>query len=136
MLLLDGLSAQSTSRFIELALDLDIYPVYFPANCTHLVQPVDHHVAAFIKECYHKLYLVEEEINYDVWLSYRDNEGMSQQYLRKTILAWTLAAWNKLLEQPVLLEQAFVSTGCLITLKGEHRIKFDTIPDYDFEYPT
>ena len=53
MLLLDGLSSQASSRFIDLALDLKITPVYFPPGTTHLLQPVDHRVAAWIKKSWH-----------------------------------------------------------------------------------
>ena len=135
MLLLDQLSSQSTMRFIELALDLNITPVFFPPNCTHLVQPVDHHIAAFMKQCYHTLYMEEEEIMYDDWQFYRENGCMCPQYLRKTLLEWTRYAWHQLLQKPVLLRQAFVSTGCLITLRGEHAIKFQDIYDYHFDFP-
>ena len=50
LLLLDGLTSQATDSFIDRALSLNILPVYFPPNCTHLVQPVDHRVAAWIKK--------------------------------------------------------------------------------------
>jgi hypothetical protein len=84
LLLLDGLSAQATDGFMELALDLNILPVYFPPNCTHLVQPVDHRVAAWIKNAFHALYKTEEELRYDIWANYRDNGSMCPQYQRIT----------------------------------------------------
>ena len=36
MLLLDGLTSQSTHRYIDLAGHLSIVPVYLPPNCKHL----------------------------------------------------------------------------------------------------
>ena len=136
MLLLDGLSCQATNRFIELALDLNILPVYFPPNCTHLVQPVDHRVAAFIKKCLHSLFKVEE-LMYNEWMQYRENKTMNPQYQRNLILKWITSAWHELCtRQPTLLRHAFTSTGCLITLKGEHQIKFPDIDNYDFIYPS
>ena len=135
MLLLDGLSAQSTNRFVELALDLNILPVYFPPNCTHLVQPVDHRVAAYIKKCFHALYIVEEEMRYPDWQTYRENGSMCPQQLRSTVLQWTRSAWQQLLTEQTILQQAFLSTGCLITLTGQHWIKFQDIDNYSFTYP-
>ena len=55
LLLLDGLTSQSTHRYIDLATDMNLVPLYFPPNCTHLVQPVDHRVAAWIKKYWDKL---------------------------------------------------------------------------------
>ena len=137
MLLLDGLSCQSTHSFIALALDLNILPVYLPPGCTHLVQPVDHRVAAFIKRCLHVLFKVEEELNYEEWQQYRENGSMKPQYQRKMFLMWIRSAWRELCtRQQNLLRQAFISTGCLITLDGKHAIKFLDIPNYDFEYPS
>ena len=116
MLLLDGLSSQSTDRFIEFALDLNILPVYFPPNCTHLVQPVDHRVAAWLKGAWHALYKAEEEFRYDVWADYRDNGSMCPQYQRITVLKWTKICWDHLKEMKSFLMRAFISTGCLISL--------------------
>lgn len=53
MLLLDGLGAQATTNYIELALDMNILQVYFPPNCIHLVQPVVHRVAAHLNKTYY-----------------------------------------------------------------------------------
>lgn len=137
MLLLDGLSCQATSAYIELALDLHILPVYFPPNCTHLVQPVDHRVAAFIKKCLASLFKKEEELMYELWQQYRDNGSMKPRYQRNMILKWIGCAWKELCTgQPILLQHAFTSTGCLITLKGEHNIRFPDIDNYDFTYPS
>lgn len=136
LLFLDGLSSQSTSRFIELALDLNILPVYFPANCTHLVQPVDHRIAAWFKRQMHELYLVEEQLMHDLWANYRLNKTLNPQYLRRTMLNWTKFCWEALQQKPNFITRSFISTGCLITLKGEHAITFQDIDNYSFEYPT
>ena len=136
MLLLDGLSSQATNQFIDLALDLKIYPVYFPPNCTHLVQPVDHRVAAWIKAVMGQLYKAEEDVMGDDWLRYRFNESMNAQYMRVTTLKWVDTCWTELKQRPRFLLRSFISTGCLITLKGEHSISFQDIDNYTFEYPT
>ena len=117
MLLLDGLGSQCTSRYIELALDLNILPVYFPPNCTHLIQPVDHRVAAFFKRCFHLLYKAEEELMYDVWAEYRENGSLNAQYLRVLLLSWTKVSWEHLLPRTDFLMRAFISTGCLLLSK-------------------
>lgn len=135
MLLLDGLSAQATKRFVDLAIDLNILPVYFPPNCTHLVQPVDHRVAAWIKQAWHTLYLIDEEKNYEAWNDYRNNGSLCLQLLRITILKWMWFIWDQLKKMTDFLLLAFLSTGCLITLKGEHQIKFHDIPNYVFPFP-
>ena len=135
LLLLDGLTAQSTSRFIELALDLNIIPLYFPPNSTHLVQPVDHRVAAWLKAAWHCLFKVEEEKRYEMWADYRNNGSMCPQYLRITALTWMRVIWEHLKLKEDFLALAFTSTGCLITLKGQHKIKFPNIENYAFEYP-
>ncbi len=136
MLLLDGLSAQATSRFINLAIDLNILPVYFPPNCTHLVQPVDHRAAAWIKKAWHTLYLIEEEENYEQWRDHRINGSMCLQYLRVTSLQFMREIWKLLQTKVEFLQLAFTSTGCLITLKGQHAIKFRDIDNYTFDYAT
>jgi hypothetical protein len=136
MLYLDGLSAQATIRFIDLALDLSILPVYFPPNCTHLVQPVDHRVAAWFKACWHRLYLLEQEEKYEEWDDYQNNGSMSTVYQRVTALRWTKLIWEQLKTMHGFLSKAFTSTGCLIKLNGEHSIKFPNIPNYVFHYPT
>ena len=118
-----------------MALDLNIYTVYFPPNCTHLVQPVDHRVAAWLKAAFHTFYKFEEEEKYEIWADYRANGSLSLPQLRETLLRWVAAAWAELKKMPTFLQKAFVSTGCLITLKGEHHIKFLDISNYSFEYP-
>lgn len=135
LLLLDGLAAQATDSFMEFALDLRILPFYFPPDCTHLLQPVDHHVGAWFKKRYGELYRVDEELNYEVWSNYRENGSLSPQYLRKTMLMWTQILWTELHQMKKFIQRAFISTGCLITLKGEHEIKFQDIFNYAFEYP-
>jgi hypothetical protein len=135
MLYLDGLAAQATDRYIDLALDLNILPVYFPPNCMHLLQPVDHRVAAWFKRTWHGLYLVEEEDCYEKWQDFHNNGAMNTQYQRITMLKWTSILWQHLKEMPDFLTRAFTSTGCLITLKGEHSIRFPNIEDYVFKYP-
>ena len=135
MLLMDGLSSQSTRRFILLALDMNILPVYFPPNCTHLVQPVDHRVAAWIKQAWHQLFRVEEAKCYDVWADYRNNGSMCPQYLRVTSLKWMRHIWQELKSRKRFLKLAFISTGCLVTLEGRHLISFPNIENYPFEYP-
>ena len=135
MLLMDGLTSQSTHTFIDFALDLNILPVYFPPNCTHLVQPVDHRVAAWFKKALQKLYLIEEEVMGDDWLRFRANKSMNTQYLRATTLKFINAAWGTLVTKTNFLLDAFLSTGCLIPLSGNHQIKFKDIELYNFEYP-
>ena len=135
LLLLDGLSSQATSRFMDLAIDLGILPVYFPPNCTHLVQPVDHRVAAWIKKVWHALFRVEEEERYEMWADYRNNGSMNAQYLRVTSQKWTKVMWDDLKTKKSFLKRAFTSTGCLITLDGRHLIKFKNIENYFFAYP-
>ena len=104
-------------------------------NCTHLVRPVDHRVAAWIKKCLHTLFLEEETLMHDVWANYRENKSMCSQYLRVTQLKWVNASWDQLKRQDNLLRLAFTSTGCLITLTGKHAMSFRDIAEYPFEYP-
>jgi hypothetical protein len=135
LLLLDGLASQATDRFIELALDLQILPMYFPPNCTHLVQPVDHRVAAWLKGQMHDLFKAEEELMHEMWANYRDNGSMCPQYQRVTTLKWVRTCWSVLKQRKKFLLRAFLSTGCLITLEGLHAIHFPDIENYFFEYP-
>ncbi len=110
-------------------------PVYFPPNCTHLVQPVDHRVAAWIKKAFHTLYLAEEDEMYEAWRDYRENGSLCPQALRLHVLNWMSVTWQQLITQHRgMIRQAFLSTGCLITLKGEHKIKYLDIKDYGFTY--
>ena len=114
---------------------MNLVPLYFPPNCTHLVQPVDHRVAAWIKKYWDKLYQQEEDMRYHEWIEFRNNGSMSPQYQRVTALKWMNIVWKCLKNKPKFLTKAFTSTGCFITLKGKHEIKFNSTDNYQFDYP-
>jgi hypothetical protein len=132
LLLLDNFSAQTTEDFVTLACDLDIIPAYFPPNCTHLVQPVDHHIAAWLKYMFGEFYKVEQELRNDEWTRYRTTKTLSVQARRYTMLQWMSSAWNRLKAMPEFIFKSFVSTGCLLKLDGTHEIVFKDIPNYAF----
>ena len=136
LLLMDGLGGQCTSEFIELALDLNIYPMYFPGNCTHLLQPVDHRVAAYLKQIMDELYKADESVMSEIWARFRENGSLSEQSRRTTMARWVKICWERLKEKKDFLLLAFMSTGCLITLTGEHCIHMKDIEDYTFVFPT
>ena len=77
LLFLDNFGSQWRNTFINLALDLDIYPLYFPPNCTHLVQPVDHRIAAWLKQFIGELYKVEQQLFSDEWTQYHETKSLS-----------------------------------------------------------
>ena len=130
LLLMDNLGSQSTRPFVMLALDLNIYPFYFPANCTHLVQPVDHRIAAWIHKFMGAMYRIEQTLMNDDWTRYRKTKTLSDQVKRKTMLRWVRECWDELKTMESFLFRSFVSTGCLIQLNGTHAIYFQDIPDY------
>ena len=132
LLLLDNLGAQATRDFVLFAMDLDIYPCYFPANCTHLVQPVDHRIAAWIKQFLSSLYRVEQTVMNDEWTRYRQTKTLSAQARRRTVTRWVRICWDELKTKTEFLTRAFLSTGCLIKLDGTHNIQFKDIPHYSF----
>jgi hypothetical protein len=135
LLLLDGLGTQCTFEFIQLAMDLNIMPLHFPPNCTHLVQPVDHRVAAWLKNVMAQLFKKEESIMSTEWDRYRENGSLTAQYKRATMLDWVQRSWTELKTRVDFLSRSFTSTGCLITLSGKHSIKFKDIPNYEFTAP-
>ena len=70
------------------------------------------------------------------WANWEENKSFDLQYKRKTMLKWVSIWWTDLKKRPDFLLKAFTRTGCLITLKAQHAIKFPSIPAYKFEYPS
>ena len=131
LLLMDNLGAQCTTAFVNLAMDFNIWPHYFPANCTHLVQPVDRRIAAWIKWFMGEMYKIEQEVMNKEWTRYRITKTLTTQVQRYTLLRWMRECWDQLQTMPNFISRAFISTGCLIRLDGTHAIHFHDIPSYD-----
>ena len=132
LLYLDNFGPQASSTFIDLAMDMDIYPVYFPPNCTHLVQPVDHRIAAWVKQFIGELYKVDQAILDDEWTRYRITKTLTDQVFRQTCLLWMATMCKHLEMMSEFILSSFLSTGCLIPLDGKHAIYFKDIREYSF----
>lgn len=139
LLLLDDLSAQKMPRFREYAMQHNVLPMYIPPGCTDLVQPVDHHVGAWLKYAMRTLYQYELNENLDIWRNYKANKVFSAPARRIMLANWLSLAWSFLAKNHHFIKAAFVSTGCLIKLDGSHGIKvrgfekFATFPPLDLD---
>jgi hypothetical protein len=109
------------------------YLLYFPPNTTHLLQPVDHHVGAFMKTFLAKRW--QEQSEELQTLFRKDPTGWDVQrgvqVKRVSMLLWVKQAWEMLQRRPKLLLHAFTSTGILFGQNGEHRIKINELRRYD-----
>lgn len=132
-LFIDGLGAHLTTKFNRCCQKYNIFPLNFPPNTTHVLQPVDHRVAAWIKSSMNIMFRREEEVMREQWIRYRVNGSLSEHARRVTMLKWINYVWEDLKTRPDFIMRAFLSTGCIINQSGEHAIRIKSIPDYTFD---
>ena len=89
------------------------------------MQPVDHRVAAWLKQFVGELYKVDQELFNEDWARYRITKTLTDQVLRRPC--------GMLVKKPDFILSSFLSTGCLIRLDGTHSISFKDIPNYTFQ---
>ena len=130
LLILDQHGSQTTAFFRMRARECGIVLAYTPSSCTDVVAPVDHHVGAYLKKLMSTFYHDELRLNYDQWV----DEGISASECRMLMLEWLLLSWEVLCQQPDMIRQAFVSTGCMLALDGSdwQKVKIHTLPNYDY----
>jgi hypothetical protein len=123
LLILDNLSSQRTLRYRERAAELGIFPLFTPAGCTDLVQPVDHHVGAWLKYAMKQFYKYDLAMNINCWRNFKHNKSLSASNRRVLLATWLSQAWTILSTKTEFLRSAFDSCGVLIKLDGSHKIK-------------
>jgi len=126
LLFLDNYGAHKTSPSLQLMEELGIVPMFLAKNCTDVSAPVDHHVGALLKYKIKLHYEADLELNYNLWRGCGD-EGvfsvLSESARRMKMATWLDVAWVELRGRHSFFVKAFVSTGCLMGLRGENGIK-------------
>ena len=135
MLIMDNLSAQRMHAFQEMAMKSRILPVYTSPGCTDVLQPVDHHVGAWLKYMMGRFYATELELDLNNWRNHADSKALSSTRRRIFMATWLDLSWQILKKKAQFIRSAFESTGCLIKLDGTHNIKIrqleaDLIPTF------
>jgi hypothetical protein len=128
MLVLDNLSAQRMDQYREKLMKHGIFPVYTAPGCTDVVQPIDHHVGAYLKKAMQRFYKLELELRLPEWRNYQSNDSLSASRRRILMAQWLNAAWPILKAKAKFIRSAFESTGVLIRLDGSHEIKIRNLP--------
>jgi hypothetical protein len=116
LLLFDNLDGQIDPPFKEyLTESCRTLPWYGPAGDTDEWQPVDHHCGKTLKGyCYDEYETYMEEFG-DQW----EDGVITMSEKRVLITKWVGAAWERQWrEHSGMLESAFITTGCGITLDG------------------
>jgi len=130
LLVLDGLAAQGTPKFMKFALDHNILPFYLPPNATHLLQPIDHHVGAWFKAIMAALYKEHVLVAREQWIQYRENNCLGVPQVRVLLLKWVKIAWESIKSRPDFIYRAFTSTGILMPLDAaKNRIRVRNVDD-------
>ena len=105
-----------------------IHPIH--TGLTDLLQPVDSHVAAHVKNLMAAMYKIELELNYAEWRSYQATGALSAMKRRMLMARWLSTAWKHVKAHPYILEQAFKHT-VLVKLDGSHSLRYRGLPDYE-----
>lgn len=134
LLLLDNFSAQSTDEFALHAYAYNFLSVYLPPNTTHLLQPIDHHVGAFMKNSLKDGYLIENEEILNKARQGTVDDERDAQAMRCSMLKWVKIAWDRALAAQELIPRSFTSTGIIFHQDGSHLISIPTLPDYDPDF--
>jgi len=110
LLFLDDLSAQKGARFNKIAMENRIFPFPIPANCTDVLQPVDHNVGARFKNIMNAFYKIDLGTNFERWRDYKNNNSMTESMRRMSMAFWANEAWAIVKHEKQFLRQSFSST--------------------------
>ncbi|KAK3234854.1 hypothetical protein CYMTET_54912 [Cymbomonas tetramitiformis] len=112
---MDNLDGQVNMPFREQLKEMwDTLAWYFKPNCTDLLQPVDRHIAQYLKS------LIAKEL--ENWLEDDDNlakweSGQFTASERRVLLTlWSGEAYEKLCAMMDFLQKSFLGSGCLLTV--------------------
>ncbi|KAK3245648.1 hypothetical protein CYMTET_44798 [Cymbomonas tetramitiformis] len=131
LLLMDNLDGQVNMPFREqLKESWDTLAWYFKPNCTDLLQPVDRHIAQYLKS------LIAKEL--ENWLEDDDNlakweSGQFTASERRVLLTlWSGEAYEKLCAMLEFLQKSFLGSGCLLTvdLSDVDKVAPQNMPGY------
>jgi hypothetical protein len=134
LLVLDNLSGQRMESFQEEAMRNRIFPLFTSPDCTDVLQPVDHHVGAWLKYCMGRFYAVELGLSLNEWRGHGTNKSLSSARRRVLMATWLDHSWAILKTKSKFIRAAFESTGCLIKLDGSHQIKIRQLDDLLFPF--
>ena len=137
LLFMDNHTAHKTAENLLIMQELEIIPHWLAKDCTDVASPVDHHVGCHLKMLVRRKYeaALEDPANFTLWREYvNDNvkeQRLSEQRRRMLMVSWVSAAWSDMKAFHDFFLSAFTSTGCLIMLDGENRVKMRGIPGMD-----
>jgi len=141
LLLMDNHSAHSTDEVLSAFAKRGVVPFFFPSGCTHIVQPVDHHLAQHVKERASAILsdmLVSDEVFADQWYGLAD--GCYPAWKCRVLVTSIIGrAWEEICAVRNFESIGF-STGCIMTRSGADRSKipqivFKGIENYQFDEP-
>lgn len=120
ILFLDNLTAQVSEEFSSECRKVDVKTHFFPANCTDIVQPVDHHVGINLKNKIGDMMLrmfSDDPTLEDRWLGIHEAGPMPLWERRVLITKWVAEAWSHVCSNMDFGLIGF-STGCNMTSDG------------------
>ncbi len=147
LLFLDNLSSQTSEAFIKEARKVNVRVHFFPANCTDLIQPVDHHVGVNLKRKVGIEMEKEFEKNSEFekrWLGTHIDGPLKLSERRVAITRWAGVAWGDLCREMDFGKIGY-STGCNMTINNKHvdpvtkkeidvpKIKIEGVDNYTFD---
>jgi hypothetical protein len=132
----------------EYLMERRVLPVYIPGGCTDLLQPVDHHFGAQLKNIMNQFYKVsnsllrtilcpacemrhaivlryvqsELEDNFDAWRDYTNNSSLSDSQRRIYLAQWLDLSWGLLRHYRGFIRKCFDPT-VLVKKDGSHELR-------------
>ena len=125
VLFMDNHGSQRTP-LVQLTMEaLDIKPIFFPANCTDCVSPVDRNIGAWLKR---KVYMYQEEEleDHEHWSLSVAEGGLTAPEKRMMVVKWLSRAWEEFKTTRMhTINSAWVDSGIMLAVDGteNHLIK-------------
>jgi hypothetical protein len=118
VILVDNLDAHIEEDFIDLMGKCDCIVKAFPPNCTHFCQPVDRHVAIWIKN---RIYDEFRLFWLDLQEQYKKTnqvQNVNISLLRKKMTFFAAKAFKELADQDNLVRRSFEGSGLSLPVSG------------------
>ena len=136
LLILDELKAHKTEAFKQLCLSLGIFPVFVPAHCTDVCQPIDGGLGKILKDMISAFYRIQLEVCIDEWRDF-SNSPLSAPKRRVMMATWANKAWALVIEKynPVI-QGMFRRCGALVKRDQSNGASLEACPRYNAFVPS